>query len=273
MMKSLRVLTVLALFASLSAHATLLVYEGFDYSGASDVDGESGGTGWSGAWGISGGGSGVVAGYDASSLSNTAFTGAGFSSVGGALTNDHNTFAAQRDFNTVIDLDADGAVYFSYLINMSELTVRDDVQFTGTASSNPFEVRLNNEVAATGGSGTFQTTNLGLTAGTTYFVVGKITTAAGAGNDFMSAKVYASGDTVSATEEFDITSAGAVVTGTLTGIQFYQGDSANNDGDPTIYDEFRLGTTWESVAIPEPSSFVLVGLSMVAGYLSIRRRR
>jgi len=257
-----------ALSASQSASAAVTVYEGFDYAGASDVAGETGGTGWSGAWSITGGSPTVVAAYDGVSLSNTAFTGAGFSPVGGSLKNDHDANGAQRSFANAIDLEADGAVYFSYLISMSEPTVRDDVTFIGSDSP-PFEVRLSNEVAATGGSGTFQSVNLGLTAGTTYFVVGKITTSA-AGNDFMSAKVYASGDTVSATEEFDVTSAGSAVGGTLTGIQFYQGDSANNDGDPTTYDEFRLGTTWQSVAVPEPASLALMGLG---GLLMLSRRR
>jgi len=39
-----------------------------------------------------------------------------------------------------------------------------------------------------------------------------------------------------------------------------------------VFDEIRFGTTWEAVAIPEPSTLMLLGLACVATLLFRRRR-
>ncbi|GEM_PF-6798326 len=147
----------LCVIIPLTAPSALLVYDGFDYAPATEVSGQNGGIGWSSFWNLTGGSASIVSGFDSSSLNNGAFSTAGLAPSGGSLENDHNVNAVQRSFSTTIDLDVDGAVYFSYLIRMSEVANFDDLTFTGTASSSPFEVRLGSEVAATGGSSTFKT--------------------------------------------------------------------------------------------------------------------
>jgi hypothetical protein len=42
--------------------------------------------------------------------------------------------------------------------------------------------------------------------------------------------------------------------------------------DYTVDSNFRMGTTWESVAIPEPSSLLLLGSALRAFVLFNRRR-
>ncbi len=274
MNKSMKILAVMALFGSLTAHAALVVYEGFDYSGASDVDGENGGTGWAGAWGINGGSPSVVSIYDGTSLSNGAFTGAGFTPVGGSMSNNHNTFGGERTFASALSMTVDEEYYFSFLIRYPEQTEAVSTQLSFTGNANPVFVRFNQgDASVTVGPGTFSSTGSeGYTDDTTYFVVGKITASAG-GTDSISINVFDNAESVPVSESFLITSGGASLSGSITGIQFTQGDLQNNDGNPASFDEFRLGTTWESVAIPEPSSLALVGLTLAAGMIGMRRRR
>jgi len=106
---------------------------------------------------------------------------------------------------------------------------------------------------------------------TEYFVVGKITSS-NAGNDLISVNVFKDGDGIPLTESYLVSSTGASLSGTLTGIAFTQFEVFDNDRDRAYLDEFRLGTSWESVAVPEPSALALL-LGAGALLLAHRRRR
>ncbi|MEM1210720.1 MAG: PEP-CTERM sorting domain-containing protein [Planctomycetota bacterium] len=269
-------LTGLLAGATSQAGASLLVYEGFDYDSlaTTTVNGTTGGTGWGGAWGITGGGPTVSAAYSSTSLVNPAFP-----SIGGSLAVDHNTFGATRSFDLTnadiadaVNLSLDGSLYFSFVYRPST-TTSSNIQFTGL--SDPVFARFfSNNIAATAGSGTFSSAGGGaFTPGSSYFVIGKFTKSA-AGNDVLSLNVLGESDPIGP-ESFIVSSAGAALSGSLTGITVLQGDPANNNGTPAFFDEFRLGTTYESVTadavIPEPGSIALLacGFALVAA----RRRR
>lgn len=249
-----------------AAHAAVNVYEGFNYPSSTSVNTKDGGDGWGGVWGINGGSPSIVAGYRSTSVYNTAFLATTFTNIGGSLQNDHNTFFAERSFtnSAAVDLTVDGAAYFSFLMSYPETSSASWLEFTGASINSPYRVTFNGtSVAATGGGGTYSTTGSDTyEVDTVYFIIGKITTSA-SGNDYVSVNVYKSGDTVPATEAFIVQSTGATSGGEITGINFHQGDPDNNDGNPAVLDEFRLGDSWTDVAgIPEPGILAVVALAI-----------
>jgi hypothetical protein len=105
------------------------------------------------------------------------------------------------------------------------------------------------------------------TAGTTFLVAGKIETTA-AGNDTISASLFTD---VSGGEPV---SWNAVSTGTFSAIatQLNLYAAAGTTAGKFEFDELRLGDSFAAVTIPEPSSFLLVGLAGLVA-IALRRRR
>ena len=62
------------------------------------------------------------------------------------------------------------------------------------------------------------------------------------------------------------------LTDTLSSFYFRTGGSSPADAETFIVDSIAVGTTWEAIAIPEPSTLVLLGIAL-GSVLLFRRRR
>jgi len=249
---ALLVVSVLAMGAS--SEAALLVYEGFDYSVGS-LSGQSGGSGWTGAW-TSGDNYSVAA--NSLAMANLPFATVGGSAVGQSTVN--------RDFSYAIDFDSEGIYYGSFIMKRTGWESTDgggewfDVHLRsssykrlakfGITSGEQFQVGLD---ASTAKGGDAATTN-------PYFMVFKLVTHAGSTPDEYYLKSYAETDTVDLTETASWT---ATKTYSTNGIANKFTLWAGTDGDDgngvfqAAIDEIRIGETWNDV-IPEPATMGLV---------------
>ncbi|MCD8482866.1 MAG: PEP-CTERM sorting domain-containing protein [Verrucomicrobia bacterium] len=113
------------------------------------------------------------------------------------------------------------------------------------------------------------TAGASLAGDTDYLVVGRITTNA-AGDDEHRIWVYSSSQTIALSDPGTAGSY-AAQTGSLSGTaSMVQFSNILNAG----YGDFRMGTTWEAVVIPEPSTYAAIfGLLAFAGVILLRRRK
>ncbi|MBE0542202.1 MAG: hypothetical protein IH623_12515 [Verrucomicrobia bacterium] len=267
-LRKLAVATGLALCSGLlSAHASLLVSEDFNY-GAGELHGKSGGTGFSGAWSANTSVTEILAG----GLSYTRID--GYTHNGGAdrlrLQGNSDT-AAQRALASVFSGDT---FYVGLLLNV-----------TGTLDNNDFGAGWFNNMngiglglkANQGGGATtydvFARAKLdgnnaayyqNLTMGVTYLVVAQFSkTTSGAANPYTTANlwvnpVYASSGTPNGT----IIQSGTGLSSDLSSFGFR---TANLDGGDTVYyDMLRIGTAWADVVpVPEPATFIAGALLLL----------
>lgn len=182
-----------------------------------------------------------------------------------------------------MNMDQNGAIYFSFLTAVQELTV-NRVLFGGSSRAVTVGFEPDGEggltaqarfganadepeMISTGGS---------FLLNTTYFVVGRITQTA-TGDDSLSMLVLGPNDILpTSPPEIWTASVSGPVTGTLSQFSMvHLGDFSpnNNNGLRFLMDEVRIGTTWEAVATPEPGTFALVGMAMVILGRMYRRRR
>jgi hypothetical protein len=254
-------LAVAALTAS-QASATLLTYEGFDYTAGSSLDNQSGGTGWDANWGQFLGGAG------------------GYTSVAGSLADPTSTLVTSGNhvdtagafggrYNAFPGYGADGSIaYFSVLIRLN---------YTPTLGSYAGLQLFNN----TGNGDLFVGLNgSGLNWGLEHTGADAYSSVAAASNQAVLLVLradYTSGaDTfrlyVNPTSTTEPGSADATLSydiGTQNGLAF-------NAGGATSFDEIRIGTTFADVTpglVPEPGTLSLVagGLVLLLG-AQLRRR-
>ncbi len=251
------------------SYASVMVYEDFDYGHTSRiVDQGNGGVGWSGTWTVTGGPNLIRTATSGFPSTNTAFP---FDRTGGRLGHNDQANSANRSFASPVNLAQDGEVYFSFLMSYPDTGYSTALTFTHSGSESVAVSFDGSVITATAGTGSGASSG-SFAVNTEYFVVGKIATSA-AGNDVLSVNVFKDGNVVPETESFMVSSSGFSLGGTLTGIEFTQGDSANNDGDYAFLDEFRMGSSWDAVAIPEASSLVLMLSALAAtGYVYLRRK-
>lgn len=273
---------------AVTAAASLLVYDGFDYSGDTIIGG-NGGIGWNGTW-FNDSGTGnppVLAGAQPSSLTHSSFP---FPTVGGHASMNHTVASPKRLLSSEVmentNVGEGNVVYFSYLIE-AESRTRNFVVFHGLSQGletnltpvstglAPFGTASMITVAwvgsTTGGLGgnTGQTLN-------TYLMIGRIDSTGVRISSFLE------GDTIPETEpdtwEFTNTGGGTPLGGTINRVEFrYHTGSFdgtwNNNGLPMRVDEFRMGTTWHAVAVPEPGTVMLLGLGGLVLFQTYKRRK
>jgi len=259
------------------AHADVLLYDGFDYSGirgdgtgigfGTDADGGTGN--WDGAW--SGNLRWISTGLTYTTSGGTLVTTGG--AVADPLTN--TEFSAARDY-TSATIGADDTVWFSFLVKY-DAGLFDQVKFatdeTGTPNSaNGFGTRagagnINNGelepmINQNRGGGA---TALDVSDGQTHFIVGKM-------------ELSSTGDdTLSLWYDIDLSETEGTLglpDGTVTANLTIDSDTfsiSSGGGSAGIYDEIRLGESLADVTpIPEPAS----GLGVVAfGVIAMLKRR
>jgi len=275
-------LPILALTAAGSiANASLIVNEHFNYSTGGLGTTAVTGTGLTGNWGGS-----VTAGV----ISGTA---------GGAITNSwsytpptnyapaptfnqyrtgngtQNSFAA---FSSNISTSADATYYMSYFFRVGTTgNVTSSYAQVGLANTNASNLdylwigkgSTTSVFSVKFGSDSSELTTTGITADTDYFVTAKLSISS-AGNDSLAFKLYTSADTLPVAEPvtWDYTASAELGAGSFTGIGF-----RNGSGQTDIRsDEFRLGTTWAAVTVPEPTTWALLAGSLTT-LMIFRRRR
>lgn len=255
-----------ALCVASQAQATLLSYDSFDYTaGTYSTLTNTASPSWYGDY--------ISQNNDLEIVTGLSSGASPFATTGGAFTN--SLAPAFDNWRMSMDSPITGTevttVYMSYLVQM-------DVNI-----ANAFRVsigdnqRLGAGIWNDGGTRKFMaeansTRSFGstVTIGTTYFLVAKMEF--GNGTDTVSMSAFAPGDTVPGTEPvtWDVTqSANITNTQSVMRIDIYDNTAAR----AVVLDELRFGTTYDAVAVPEPSSFAwIVGASALAG-VALRRRR
>lgn len=282
-MKSV-IVTSIALSLTASAQAALVVSEPFDYTaGTNNLNAQSGGTGFSGAW------------NDASATDNLSITTgsitpsatmrAGYATSGNKLQSPTGAaanldFTATRSLSNSINLDAASTTYFSFLVLGDWTTLGNsrgfNVGFTGSStalSSNAVTIKKDfntqNLIAAVGGTNTGSSVPNSLADNTATLVIGKLVTTNGA--DTLSFISYAGAEAVATTETWDSSNiALGSLTGSLTHLAI--AGRVNDTGMFYRFDEVRVGDSWDDVTgvVPEPTSLAGVGLVAMG---MLRRRR
>lgn len=258
--------------------AGLLAYEPFDYAAPAQLDGSQNGnaSAWAGGWA----GGTIAASLGVGSLTSNSYQNAGLTAVGNSIREDSGgTGSRALAVDNQIDLGADATYYLSLLLR------REDDNPTLTTNKALF-VRFRNEADAVRGAigygtaGNLQlqqangttnrdTVDLPFNNDTTYFLVCKIIAHAGTAKDEYFLKIYGPDDTVAASD--------AAFSGRGLAADQWTGMVATQAYDDTIehiiidggasanaihyVDEIRIGTTWQSVATPEPASLALVLLA------------
>ena len=251
-----------------AARASLLAYEGFNYSGGSSLTGKSGGFGWNGAWQqqvngdstVPSGGSlsagSAPTGYNSLSVGNSAFTpnqtregrfldtsAGGAFGVNGYIDGNGNIGAAGKTI--YISFMQQASVlnnYYEFELHRGNLN--DPGRMSGIGNdTGDNNVHLRYETPA-GGSSTFYTVGPGNT-GVNFYVV--------------RIDYTASGDTVTVYQNpTSTTEAGATPQLVQSGLadMSFNGISfvAFNGGSTVAHDEVRIGTTWADVTSPGATS-------------------
>lgn len=268
---------------TLSANAALVVNETFNYNTGTLSPSGSGrattGTGLTGTWG-SAVASGVISGNASGAIVNswTYSQPTNYAPVPSAnqfSTGGFDQFSA-ANLASSIGTTTDATYYLSFFYRVGTAgnvgNSYTQVGLANTISNNLDYFNIGKGSTAStfgikfGPDGT-EDTGVAIAANIDYFITAKLSIL-GSGTDSLSFKVFTSSDTLPTVEPitWDYT-ATASLGGSFTGIGFRNGGGQSNFRS----DEFRLGTTWEAVAIPEPSTFALVGIAL--GSLLLFRRR
>lgn len=262
------------------AGAALVAYDGFaDYANGA-LAGNNGGSGWSNAWATNNGTVNVTA--NGLSYSAGSITVGGNSQAASIVGASNNGSVATRQFTNITGSE----VWFSLLVQPNGSGGDDFIQlYVGTnnnfnnsgavgdlssnGNSNSWGARVR---AGAGDSGT-DVGNTALVDGTTVLLVGHISTGGTSGAtgiyDLLQLWVNPTSTTLGAP---DASVDGSLDLATTTGIDWFGIRTVNLDaGDNYIFDEFRVGTTLESVVVPEPGTISLT--LALAGILAFKRRR
>jgi hypothetical protein len=264
---------VTLLIAAGSAQASLLAYDGSEYSNVNAGDRINGDTSEStpGSWGAWGNTSGVT--YVGSSLTYAGLTDQpGWEPTGGAA--QVLTSGSSRSFDGT---DAEGVSWFSVLLQFNggvppfaRFLLYGDNQSSGDGFG--FEVASDGIMARiTGGNGSKSTATV--TLGQTHLFVGKIdfdanSTTVSVWMDPAGLSSESALGTETATHTADPTETGKYVFS--SGSWFYPRYEDNGGNTGVVFDEFRAGTELGDVVVPEPTTMVLLGLG---GLAALKKRR
>lgn len=256
----------LLLTALPSAQATLLVYEGFNYAPA-PLNGQNGGTGWTGAWGN--------ASSSGTQIVGSGLTYTGLETSGNATQWNVNTGSASRAFDGSSSGVSGTTTWFSLLFLPADNLTSSDYRalFFNTAaasSTRGIGVEFRNGQIATRMMGTEGSFGGSFSVNATNLVVGSFTFNGFSTNSTLSLWL-------------NPTNFSSLGTPTVTGTRLLNNVDMNfsstsslylrsQNGGPSVitYDEIRIGTTAASVLpVPEPSAVFLLG---AAGLLLCLRR-
>lgn len=260
-------LTALALIASPAAHAALIAYEGFNYTedNGTSVAGLNGGTGWLNAFPTPSGAHTLADGLTFQTLPLPQ-VGKSMVRTGGELT---SGLTIGRQWATSVDTTA--TYWYSFLVNTVGGPEGTFNLFQSTGSNQNgagIEVRKNADTGLVDirvtGNGGWNLVSI-VAQSQTHLVLGNISNT---GNKMW---VYASGTDAPTVEPTlgGVTNSGAVLAGkesAMNGRRF----GSSNPGSSITFDEVRIGTTFGSVIIPEPSAAAL-GLLGAVGLMCRRR--
>jgi len=263
----------LGVHALASAADTLYAYDGFNYAIGSALAGQAGGSGWSGAWASSAGGSGatVVGG-----LTYTDGAGQALRTMGGAIRTNASVFFSQEVRDTTQAFGAAGsAVWVSFLVQQAAdpnagTSYAQAALGTGLSfGSNAMNGGLSGGNVGVGAfySGTEgQLGNASLPAGSVSFIVLRFDFSA-SGNDTINLWLNPLLSGVSATP--DLSGAYRDYPAVFSGLTLASGDFR-----AFAYDELRIGSSYAAVtsAVPQPQSLALL-LAGLGGVATAVRRR
>jgi hypothetical protein len=272
---SLPIITSIALKMFVTAD----VIETFDYSAGAVGNTTASGIGVSGSWQSSPDSSAAsTATFENNTWLSTGITNYSVSpnSISIEMSATGETAAVQ--LTDAIDFDSNGVVYYSFLATRVSgtggggiISLFDDngagsqvdkvrlFQATGSLSWNAYTDGSTNQVG----------TQTGMADATDHLFVGRITTVAGTGNDTLEVFRTADGGSIHASS-FDSNASIATVSGELTGSANFLYLWNGTDRDLN-FGEVRLSDSYAAV-IPEPASFVLVGLS-IGAFLLFKKRK
>jgi hypothetical protein len=254
-----RILVVAAVTLLLAgrAMASLIVYDGFDYTAGTGIEGQGSGSGWGQAVWYDNSGNGVN-----NTVTSPGFTYSAMPTAGNRVTTAGGNNGSFRFLGTQ---GGSGTLYVSFLVQRASggssgyggLSL-----FTGNSSEHLFiGQRFNQDVFGverSGGGGA----NSGTTAATLSFLVARI--------DFnganSSARLYVNPG---------LGSEPGTAQATLSGFSSFNFDTVRiQSGDPTFhFDELRIGTTYADVApVPEPAVQALLLFAGGAALLGAARR-
>lgn len=255
------------------ALADLLAYEGFNYGGETQLTGKDGGSGFNGAWTSATSFNEITGTGQSLTMSNLHFTPKGDHLLGTNYQHDIWSTAERPLASTAtVDFDQEGQFFVSMLIQRPTET-HAKAALRGLNSQGDqlwrFEIASGYNVPFVGiGSGPYDYADDGsfrMAVGVTYFMVAKIETHEIA-SDTISLKLYLSDDTIDI-EEPDTWNANVSteVSGVFSTLRVDLGRDY-----VTALDEIRIGTTWESVVVPEPAAMSLLALG---GAVIVKRRK
>jgi hypothetical protein len=275
------------LFSAERSHATLLYYEGFNYTSGSTVgtaanNGLNGGsaynsstgaaTAWSTYWWDNSSGTDTTKKY---TVASSGLSYGSLSTGGLALSQSTDTIGATRSLNSAL---SSGTYYVSFLYNVAANNSLTAAQYAGLQIGSAY-VGLHTSTGTTrdlvvsgsyANSTTAVSTGINLNYGHTYLLVLKIDFST-TGTDTYSLWVD---PTVSS--EANAGSANAVNTSvdssTINSVSLY---SYSTTFGMTV-DELRIGTSWADVttglAVPEPETYALFVGAMALLFGGVRRR-
>jgi hypothetical protein len=242
--------------AAPTAHAGLVVYEGFKYKAGDPLKGQDGGTGWSGAWNVTSTGAATIAnGSLADPSGKLATTGNSALSSPTDVTDAARTLAAALGGNNETE-------YISFLLDprtlgsgnySAGLLLRNKANTGGLLIGRGVDgsnYGLQDESA----NGKLAQSNTAPKKDTTVFLVVKAQFGNGTTNDTFSLYVNPTpGGQLPANPDATI----QFLMGTAPAVELFE------TGGQWQFDEIRIGTTYASVApTPEPGSLTLSGIAV-----------
>ena len=196
-------------------------------------------------------------------------TGAGAISTAGAT-------AVRSVFRELSAVPESGAYYASFLMESNgnrrgSLGLREEAErdTAVTDSSGGISVGFwgsNGIQAWVNGSSTTILSDYALN--TTYFVFIEILDNGSGTNDTVNIRLYSSGNVDLESPDASVSITDQDITGTMTHLAVMK-DWGNSNAEHATFDEFRFGTTLDSVVVPEPG---LLGLLGIGGVLVFGRR-
>ncbi|HTJ79381.1 MAG TPA: PEP-CTERM sorting domain-containing protein [Rariglobus sp.] len=257
------------------AQATLLTYDGFNYTGGLST--QNGGSGWSDAWGANntgGGGSFTVA--------SSGLTYSGLTTGGNAIFSSSGTSKIFRTLSASTNSTIGTSVYISVLLSQSAASFGDVTLFSGTTELFSFGDTYTGSAASTTysiyrstgvGGGGYTSSGVSVdTTSTAQLLVMEINYV-----DATHTNLYLYLDpTISATAPDHTSSIISSSTSSVAASFIF--DRIRLEGATTsTLDELRIGTTFADVvgmsSIPEPSSYVAVFAAGCLGAAVWRRKR
>ena len=251
------------------AWATLLAYEGFDYSGQTSLDGQTGGTGLTGAWDSTSGS--ATLSNDGTSLN---YAGNPNPVAGDRVSDFPSLHNARRTLATPLVHAAGNVYYISFSMSLPadnftfvQLSTSNDLGFG--SSDRRYYAGFSSTDGATGnhyqyGAQTGTTFDGGYVQGETVMVVSKLV--AEANRWWPHFTFYDNGASVPLTEPVSWEKSWGADAGDLGDLTHLM-VGGHNSGQ---FDEIRIGTTYADVVVPEPASLALV---TVGGLTILWRRR